>query len=473
MGVLLDSWPLELLVVTGGLFLAIYWYLTSTFDYWKLKGVPYLEPTPLLGNMKDPFLMRRCQHEVLNDIYQKFEGNRYCGLFQFKQPELMVRNPELVDSVINPHNKFREFGRKMVSLSLLQMLGSFLLFFIPYLGRILKVKIIDGESADFFKKVVMDAIEYRQKNNIKGNDFLQLIMELKEKGKVEFEKDLSKEDSYLKNHLTEYSNNTKEDSLEFTDDLLLAQCLIFFTAGFETSSSTMSFCLHELAVNPDIQQKLRKEIDKVLEDHGGELTYDAVQSMTYLGMVVDETLRKYPVIVFLNRECTSDYPVPDSNLVLKRGTTVMIPVYSLHHDPKFFPDPDRFDPERFTEQNKRTRPHYCYLPFGEGPRICIGMRFGLLQTKAGLASLLSKYEFTLSGKSEVPLSTGLGTGTGLGQTSAAGLPSLTVLEYPVPEDEGYSVHASENGPPAVTSCGECRSPVVTHSPVAGGNPRRG
>nr|CAD7419135.1 unnamed protein product [Timema cristinae] len=391
MGVLLDSWLLELLVVTGGLFLAIYWYLTSTFDYWKLKGVPYLEPTPLVGNMKDAFLMRRCQHEVFNDIYQKFERHRYCGLYQFKQPEFMVRDPELVknvlvkdfsnfqdrlknidlthnrifenlfvlgapkwrplrvmlsptftsgklkamfgslarcaenlnvslktsankseeldmkevssnfttdvigsctfglqvDSVVNPHNKFREFSRKMVSLSLSQMLSCFLLFFIPYLGRILKVKIIDGKSADFFKKVVIDAIEYRQKNNIKRNDFLQLIMELKEKGKVEFEKDLSKEDSYLKNHLTEDFDHKEEDSLEFTDDLLLAQCLIFFTAGFETSSWTMSFCLHELAVNPDIQQKLREEIDKVLEDHGGELTYDAVQSMTYLGMVVD------------------------------------------------------------------------------------------------------------------------------------------------------------------------------------------
>nr|CAD7449081.1 unnamed protein product [Timema bartmani] len=433
MGVLLDSWLLELLVVTGGLFLAIYWYLTSTFDYWKLKGVPYLEPTPLLGNMKDPVLMQRCQHEVLNDIYQKFEGNRYCGLYQFKQLELMVRNPELVknalvkdfsnfqnrlknvelthnrifenffvlgapkwrplrvmisptftsgklkamfgilvrcaeklnvsletsanksevlemkevssnfttdvigscafrlqvDSVINPHNKFREFGRKMVSLSLLQMLGSFLLFFIPYF-------------------VVMDAIEYRQKNYIKGNDFLQLIMELKEKGKVSL------------------------------------------NAGFETSASVSTSWPSTRIFNRN----------SVLEDHGGELTYDAVQNMTYLGMVVDETLRKYPVVGFLTRECTDDYPVLDSNWVLKRGTSVIIPVYSLHPYPKYFPEPERFDPERFTEQNKKSRPHYCYLPFGEGPGL---YRFGLLQTKVGLASLISKYEFKLSEKSELPI----------------------------------------------------------------------
>lgn len=83
-------------------------------------------------------------------------------------------------------------------------------------------------------------------------------------------------------------------------------------------------------------------------------------------------MRKYPVTPILVRQCHKDYKVPDSDITIPRGTKVQIPVYSLHHDPKYYPDPERFDPDRFTEEEKGQRYPYTYLPFGDGPRGCIG-----------------------------------------------------------------------------------------------------
>jgi cytochrome P450 family 6 len=89
-----------------------------------------------------------------------------------------------------------------------------------------------------------------------------------------------------------------------------------------------------------------------------------------------ETLRKYPVVPFLDRMCVSDYTLPSASgngtVTLPKGTGVYIPIFALHYDKQYYPDPDKFDPERFTEENKQNRPSYTYLPFGEGPRICIG-----------------------------------------------------------------------------------------------------
>jgi len=72
------------------------------------------------------------------------------------------------------------------------------------------------------------------------------------------------------------------------------------------------------------------------------------------------------------RECNKDYKIPGTNVILEKGIKTIIPVYALHHDPKYYPEPERFDPERFNANEKAKRHHYVYLPFGEGPRICIG-----------------------------------------------------------------------------------------------------
>jgi len=92
-----------------------------------------------------------------------------------------------------------------------------------------------------------------------------------------------------------------------------------------------------------------------------------------VNIVFLETLRKYPPLITLFREATQDYKVPDDTLVIEKGTKILIPAYAIHHDYRYYPDPETFDPERFSPEEKAKRPNGTYMPFGDGPRLCIGM----------------------------------------------------------------------------------------------------
>lgn len=163
-----------------------------------------------------------------------------------------------------------------------------------------------------------------------------------------------------------------EDDQKFTFEQAAAQAFVFFMAGSETSSTTMQFALYELSLNPEIQEKTREEILKVLAKHNGKITYESIYEIDYLRCVVDETLRKYPPMSVLVRKCNKDFVIPGSTVGVPAGMQVQIPILGLHMDPEYFPNPEKFDPNRFTETEKIKRHHFTYLPFGEGPRNCIG-----------------------------------------------------------------------------------------------------
>ncbi|XP_069672104.1 probable cytochrome P450 6a13 [Periplaneta americana] len=296
----------------------------------------------------------------------------------------------------NPDAEFRQWGRKIFEPSLRSAIIALLSSIAPSLLKVLKFRGLDPNISKYFRRMVEDTVKYRESNNIKRNDFMQLLIQLKNKGIVDV--DYQNDD-----HYGQEVEEEKSVDKEFSMDNLAAQVFMFYTGGFETAASTMTFCLYELALNPDIQKRLSYEILEVMEKYGGKITYESIQDMEYLDKVVSETLRKYPISTLLNRECTKSYRIPDTDIVLEKGTPIFIPVLALHNDPKYYPNPERFDPERFSEEEKAKRHHYVYLPFGEGPRICIGMRFGQLQTKVGLIYLLSRYEFNVSKKTPVPL----------------------------------------------------------------------
>ncbi|KZC14178.1 Cytochrome P450 6k1 [Dufourea novaeangliae] len=286
-----------------------------------------------------------------------------------------------VNSLKDSNVPFRHFGRKMFERSIMRGLEFLSIFFMPHLTKYTRAEFFGKETTAFFQTVLLEVVNQRIQSGEKREDFVDLMIELKQ-------------------------NHDKEgdiDGYQFGNDELVAQAAGFFTGGFETSSNTMSFCLYELALNMDIQKTLRKEILQALDETSGKRTYDMVTSLPYLDMVVSETLRMYPPLGFLDRVAVTDYKIPNSDVIIEKGTPVSIPMIGLHLDPEYFPDPEKFDPLRFTEENKQKRPSCIYFPFGEGPHNCIGLRMGLLQTKLGLVQMLSKYEVTPCEKTLIPI----------------------------------------------------------------------
>nr|CAD7575657.1 unnamed protein product [Timema californicum] len=486
----------------------LYWYLTSTFSYWEKRGVPFVKPLPVFGNVADHIFLRNTSSESYAKIYKKLEGHQFGGFYSGSTPNLIVRDPVIIKQILvkdfnhfidrnlsfaekisplacnifvltgsrwrklrgkltpsftsgktrmmlptivgcsqdlvsflgdsadnnniieirnvtanfntdvigscgfgleinsmkKPDSEFRRMGNKVFQPTFLTgALRSLGLIFRPILNLV-QSPMARKDVNDFFLGIVKETMTYREKNKVVRDDFLQYLIQLKNKGKVDGDLVSIKDDINMTfTEVASSSNEGEDEPLEMTDTLLAAQCLGFFLAGFETSSTTISCCLHELAVNPDIQEKLSKEVDTVLIKHGGQITYEALQDLKYMDAVVDETLRKYPPVGSLTRFCTKDYQIPGTNVNIDKDIKVVIPVYAIHHDPMYYPDPEKFDPERFSPENIKSHPSCTYLPFGEGPRICIGLRFGLMQVKVGLTALLSKYKFSVCEKTSIPL----------------------------------------------------------------------
>lgn len=118
-----------------------------------------------------------------------------------------------------------------------------------------------------------------------------------------------------------------------------------------------------------------------------------------------ETLRMYPPLLVLNRECTKDWTIPNTDIVINKGVQVAIPAFALQRDEQYYPNPDQFIPERFNAENSAGKSfvNRPYMPFGEGPRVCIGLRLGKMQSKVGLILMLKNYNFELTGSTLKPL----------------------------------------------------------------------
>lgn len=116
-----------------------------------------------------------------------------------------------------------------------------------------------------------------------------------------------------------------------------------------------------------------------------------------------ETLRKYPPVTNLIRSTQHNYGVSNTNYIIEKGTQIWIPAYAIQNDPEFYPEPDKFNPDRFAPEEVAIRDSVLWLPFGEGPRNCIGLRFGMMQVRVGLIAMLKDFEFCLSEKTNVPL----------------------------------------------------------------------
>ncbi|MEM9550839.1 MAG: cytochrome P450, partial [Pseudomonadota bacterium] len=174
----------------------------------------------------------------------------------------------------------------------------------------------------------------------------------------------------------------KMDTTEMRDNLLT-----FIVAGHETTALTLSWSLYLLAFDQSIQQRARDEVQSVLRDRPA--TGDDVDQLPFVRQVVDEALRLYPPGGIVSR--TARAPDTLCGHEIRPGDTVMLPIYALHRNHRLWSDPDAFDPDRFADRKAIRR--YAYMPFGDGPRICIGASFALQEAVIILATLLARFQF--------------------------------------------------------------------------------
>jgi len=232
-------------------------------------------------------------------------------------------------------------------------------------------RIMSGAALKEMKSMADSAIEARAKRGHQGvPDLLDLLLEG-----------------------VDPKTKRQMSTSELRDNLLT-----FIVAGHETTALTLSWAMYLLGFDPQVQERARQEVQEVLQ--GRACTGDDVENLPYIRMIIDETLRLYPAAGIISRTAQKSDTLCGREI--RPGDTVMIPIYALGRNELLWEDPNRFDPERFADRKAIDR--YAYLPFGDGPRICIGASFALQEAVIILATLLSRFEFTpVAGREPKPV----------------------------------------------------------------------
>ena len=179
----------------------------------------------------------------------------------------------------------------------------------------------------------------------------------------------------------------EDDGSAMTDEQLLDEARTIFLAGHETTALALTYAMFLLATHPDAQAALAAELATVLG--GRPPAYEDLPRLPYARRVVTEAMRLYPPADVLGREAVADCTV--NGVPVARGTTVFMSQWVMHHDPRYFPEPDRFDPDRWTPEFERALPRFAYFPFGGGPRFCIGQSFALAEAVLILAAVCQRF----------------------------------------------------------------------------------
>lgn len=294
-----------------------------------------------------------------------------------------------INSMQEKDNHFFKMGQALTNFGPFIMVKFFLIMNFRRLSKFLKIRMISQQQTDYYMNLVVGAMNQRFDQKIFRPDMINMLMEASGRS-------------------VQGSCDSKSTIRKWSDSDLVAQAFLFFLSGFESVSTVLCFITHELMENKDIQAKLKQEIDDVLRElNGKQLTYEVLNNMNYLECVVSEALRKWPLNPFTDRVCTKTIELQDpetgETIEIKAGDKIIVPIAGIQRDPKFFPEPTKFDPERFNDHNKSSINPNTFLPFGIGPRMCIAHRFAYMEIKAILFYMLCDLKIEESEKSCVPL----------------------------------------------------------------------
>jgi len=241
-------------------------------------------------------------------------------------------------------------------------------FFFPDLSYRLNLSLFDTDNLNFFIEVIKNSMHSRKQRR---NDFIDLLRDTVEELDDEKKKKINSE-----NDITDY---------------VIANGLMLFFVGNDTSSGALALALHYMARYPDVQEKLYLEIQDAIDNNNGEsdLDYHTLNNLPYLGKVIRETIRLWG-INFFDRTCVKDYFIPELNYTIPKGMHVTIAGGKIMRDAGNYENPLEFDPENHFTTNSPSPSNF--LGFGQGPRNCIGMRLAYTIVRSGLIHTLAKYK---------------------------------------------------------------------------------
>ncbi|XP_031417642.1 cytochrome P450 3A27-like [Clupea harengus] len=357
-------------------------------DWRRIRSV--LSPSFTSGRLKEMFgIMKTHSKKLVRNLKREADQGKPVDMKDFVGAYSMdvVTSTAFsvdIDSLNNPNEPFVTNIKKMLKFNIFNffvLLISFFPFTIPLLEK-MNVSFFPMAVMDFFyaslRKIKAERETSTQQSRV---DFLQLMM-----------------DSQRQDDEGKQKGETSNKGL--SDHEILSQAMIFIFAGYETTSSTLSFLFYNLATNPEAMEKLHQEIDHVFPDKA-PVSYEAMMQMEYLDCVLNESLRMFPVVTRVERVCKKTVEI--NGIPIPKGTVVTVPTYVLHRDPDIWSEPESFKPERFSKENKETIDPYSYMPFGMGPRNCIGMRFAIVSMKLVVVELLQRFSVTSCEETQVPV----------------------------------------------------------------------
>ena len=277
-------------------------------------------------------------------------------------------------------------------------------------------RLLFGETGHTYHLSVCRSIIKQRKDNIADarnpwsrNDLLQQMLEASmttdEMNSVSNEQLTADDAKEGTGGLTKSESTMQSRSLtskrrqhRMNDNEVASNASLFFDAGYETTSTFLSFLTHVLVNRQDVQDRLRDEVNTLYEQDG-RLDYNTMNNLPILDSVMYETLRYYPpVTTFVTRHSAAEYKY--KNMTIPANVGIMIAVYQLHHDPDYWEDPETFDANRFYGTNKSRASSPAFQAFGAGPRNCVGLRFALMEAKLTVARLLREYKLVPGPRTE-------------------------------------------------------------------------
>lgn len=284
---------------------------------------------------------------------------------------------------------------------------------VPRLARLLGVRLIRPENVQYYHQLVHGTMAHRERHGIVRPDMIHLLAEARN-GFLKYEADNRERTANGGGTCEGFPGETGAEDVHgvqkrfWDEDDVTAQCYLFYFAGAENTSTLLALATQELLENRQVHDRLRAELDEAkanVADEAETISFDALMALPYLDQVVLETLRKWPPCAFIDRKCVKDYVLRLSSgqtVQMRSGDSITILVHAMQHDPEYYADPERFDPDRFSAERRSEIKPFTFLCLGQGPRNCIGWRYAMMAAKSFLYHLLTEFTLDVCAESQIP-----------------------------------------------------------------------